>query len=130
MDTETDPAPKTPRPYFIPPSINYDALPQEVQIALTKIVAPMYERLVVHAASELERSAGMTLTFLETLEVLDQFRFGRDFDFGVPPKYVDLDDRAKQIARHLRLISSKQTQHDFLLKLYAMREKYRRNYFP
>ncbi|MCP6757072.1 hypothetical protein NL533_36140, partial [Klebsiella pneumoniae] len=77
------------------------ALPKDVQLALVEIVGPTYDRFVVHAGNALERAAGVTLTFLMTLEILDQFHIGAECDLGQTGKYIDPDERAKQIARHL-----------------------------
>jgi hypothetical protein len=124
MDFETNPAPQTARPYFIPSSVDFSALPAGVQMALTEIVAPTYDRLVLRAASSLERSAGVTLTFLLTLEILDQFQLGRQFDLGLTSKNAEPEERSKLIARHLRLITSKQTQVDFLMRLQTARARF------
>lgn len=124
MDAETNSALDKPRPYFIPASVDFSALPAEVQMALTEIVAPTYERLVLHADSTLERSAGVTLTFLLTLELVEQFQLGRQLDLAGTSKHVDSDERDKIIARHLRLIDSKHKQADFLVRLQTGRAKF------
>ena len=65
------------RPYFIPPGINFEALPEPVRVALQAVVEPAYRELVLGVEGPLERSAGLTLAFLLSLEVLDQFQLGQ-----------------------------------------------------
>ena len=129
MDPENSNPAEIVRPYFIPAAVDFKALPAEARAALTEIVGPAYKTLVTHADSTLERLAGVTLVFLLTLEVLDQFQLGREFEEAVVGEFANPDKRAKQIGRHLRLIASKQTQLDFLFKLRNAKAKYGR-YFP
>ncbi len=74
------PAP-IPRPYFIPESVDYEAMPEAVRKALINIVGPAYQDLVEHALTSFERAAGVTLVFLLTLEVLDQFALHPRYPF-------------------------------------------------
>ncbi len=129
MDADDSSLEEMVRPYFIPAAVDFKALPAEVRTALIEVIGPAYKTLVVHADSVLERIAGVTLVFHLTLEILDQFQLGRDFAEAVVGKFADLDKRAKQISRHLKLISSKQTQMDFLFKVRNAKAKYGR-YFP
>ncbi len=129
MDPENSNPAEIARPYFIPPAVDFKALPAEVRAALSDVIEPAYKALVLHADSTLERLAGVTLVFLLTLEVLDQFQLGREFEEAVVGNFADSEKRAKQIGRHLRLIASKQTQLDFLFKLRNAKAKYGR-YFP
>ena len=58
MNSSTDVTEETdaPRPFWIPDGVNFDSLPAELKIAITGIVDPAYNELVLSAASGLEQS--------------------------------------------------------------------------
>jgi hypothetical protein len=109
------------RPYFIPASVDFDRLPDEVKLAMIEIVGPTYEELVVMPASALERSAGVTLTFLLTVEILEQFELCESMNFSRTAEQDLAAGREKLIARHLRLVSAKQQATNFLTRLRLVR---------
>ena len=122
---ETDPpAPENKSPtriHFLPANVPYEALPAETQTALSTIVAPLYDEVVLRAESALERSAGVTLTHLVTLEILEQVQLGKTIDFfGDGDKDTEAA-RDKRIDRHLRLLGAKSNFSQFLLRLQQFR---------
>lgn len=117
------PAPPRERPYFIPASVDYASLPPDVQLALAGIVEPAYKQLVERAMTGLERAAGVSLVFLLTLEVLDQFKLARDIDFTTLNSVAAAEERNKQIDEHLRLLSAKQASARFMLRLHRFRNE-------
>jgi hypothetical protein len=110
------PAP-IPRPSFIPASVDYDALPDDVRRALVNIVGPAYQDLVERALTARERSTAATLVFLLTMEVLDQFALARATDFSTLAGAEAAHQRDKLIESHLRLVSAKQMSARFMLRL-------------
>jgi hypothetical protein len=110
-----------PRPYWIPPEIDYAQLPEPVRVAFDAIVLPTYNELVLGAADSLERAAGVTLTFLLALEVLDQFEIGRSLDFLGRAGDSANAERDKLIGRHLRLLGACQRSAIFLARLRELR---------
>jgi len=119
---ETPAAVPSVRPYFIPASVDYDALPEPVRQALVGVVGPAYQDLVERALTALERAAGVTLVFLLTMEVIEQFALARVTDFGAPPSADAARERDKLIEAHLRLVSAKQASARFALRLNLLRQ--------
>jgi hypothetical protein len=111
------------RPYFVPASVDYAALPEPVQLAFSAIIQPTYDELVLGAASALARSAGVSLCFLLAIEVLDQFEIGEQLSFLGISHDADRDQRDRTIARHLRLVGAKQHAASFLLRLETLRDR-------
>ncbi len=106
------PAPSA-RPYFIPAAIDYDTLPEPVRRALINVVGPAYHELVERSMTALERTVGVTLVFLLTMEVLDQFALAKMTDFGLlaqpaAASEISTQQRDKLVESHLRLVASKQ----------------------
>jgi hypothetical protein len=110
------------RPYFIPESVDYDALPDPVRRALAHVVGPAYHELVERAMTALERSAGVTLVFLLAMEVLDQFAVSRVTDFTAQAGANASAERDKLIDAHLRLVTRKQAAARFMLRLSLLRQ--------
>jgi hypothetical protein len=111
------------RPYYMPPGIAFDALPEPVRVAFQAVVEPTYRDLVLGVEGPLERSAGVTLTFLLSLEVLDQFQIGQQLNFTADPTAVGGAERDRRIRDYLRLVSSKQHTERFLLRLHDLRAR-------
>ena len=109
------------RPYFLPESVAFEELPESVRVAMVAIVVPTYEELVLGASTALERSAGVTLTFLLALEVVDQVEIAQTIqpDSGVDDAAAAIRD--KTINRHLRLINAKQQAANFVMRLRVAR---------
>jgi len=59
------------RLYFLPETVDWDALPQSVRTAFTTIIEPAYRELVLGARDALERCAAASFVFLLAEEVLD-----------------------------------------------------------
>ena len=110
------------RPYFIPESVDYNALPEPVRRALAHVVGPAYQDLVERAMTALERSAGVTLVFLLAMEVLDQFALAHATDFSAQASGQGAPGRDKMIDAHLRLVGSKQASARFVLRLNLLRQ--------
>ena len=122
---ETDPpTPEKNSPtriHFLPANVPFESLPSETQTALSTIVAPLYDEVVVRAESALERSAGLTLVHLVTLEVLEQIKLGTMIDFCDDSDKDSEVARDKRIDRHLRLLGAKNNYSQFLLRLQQFR---------
>lgn len=112
------------RPYFVPEDVDFDSLPTAVKAAFETIVAPSYAELVLAAKTALERSAGATLTFLLSLEVLEHFELGRNLNMTGQPTEQAAADREKMMLAHLRLVSTKQQAANFLMRLRSLRAKH------
>lgn len=111
------------RPYFIPASVNFEALPEPVQRALVGIVGPAYEELVERAITAMERAAGNTMVFLLTMEVLHQCDVIGATEFNPQAGPEAAQQRDKLLEDHLRLVSAKQMSARFALRLSALREQ-------
>ena len=111
------------RPYYIPAGIDFDALPEPVRLVLQSVVEPTYRNLVLGVESPLERSAGVTLSFLLALEVLDQFQLGQQLNFTADPTADAGLQRDRQIGRYLRLVGAKQHAERFLLRIHDLRAR-------
>ena len=114
---------QVPRPYWIPPGVDIETLPEEVRAAILGVINPAYREFVLEARPGLQQTAGITLVSLLWLEMLDQIRFGREV--ADPQSLMTpSEERSQMIAQHLRLIGSKIKAQDFLLRLAEFREKY------
>jgi hypothetical protein len=111
----------SPRPFWVPAEIDFEKLPEAVRVAFRAVIAPAYEELVVGAVGALERSAGVTLVFLLSLELVDQFELGRDLTFWAGPGDPKAEQRDQLISRHLRVIGAKQHTANFVLRLKEIR---------
>jgi hypothetical protein len=113
------------RPYFLPPGVEWDAIPNSVRLALDAIVLPAYQEMVLGAPNSLERATGASLVFLLCLEVLEHFELGNRLNLsGVSPG----DDQAeldRAISKHLKLVGAKQHAANFLARLQNLRSKSR-----
>jgi hypothetical protein len=111
------------RPFYVPAGINFDALPEPVRVAFEAVVQPTYRDLVLGVEGPLERSAGVTLTFLLSLEVLDQFQIGQQLNFTADPTALGGVERDRLIGRYLRLVGAKQQAERFLLRIHDLRAR-------
>ena len=111
------------RPYWIPPSVDLECLPEEIRAAILGIINPAYRELVLKAQNGLEKAAGVTIVSLLWMEILDHVQMGREigdtFLLTTPS-----EDCEKRIARHLRLVGAKIKAASFLQRLREFREKY------
>jgi hypothetical protein len=111
------------RPYFVPAGIDFATLPEAVKLAFEVIVEPAYKEHVLGGATALERSAGVSLVFLLTAEILDQFGLGHRLNFTGAAVGKDSAERERLMARHLRLVNAKQQAAHFLLRIQELRKK-------
>ena len=84
IDAST-PGDSTPRPYWIPPGVDFGRLPEQVRAAILGIINPAYQELVLGARDGLPKAAGVTLVSLLWLEILDQVELGQDL---ADPRFV------------------------------------------
>lgn len=115
-----------PRPYFIPKGLDFEALPEEIKLAVREIVNPAYRELVLGASDALERAAGATFVHLAWLELLDQLGLGEQVAAGLPGGGVVGDlVHEEDLQNHLRLLGAKQKAAAFLLRLREFRTRQR-----
>jgi hypothetical protein len=51
--------PPSTRPYWIPDGVDFESIPRNLQVAITTLVSPTYEELVLGAAPGLAQSTGV-----------------------------------------------------------------------
>ena len=103
------------RPYFLPQSIDYEALSDAEKLAIETIVVPAYEELVLGAGSALERSVAISLVFLLCEEIVDQFALGTTLPLG---REAGADaERRNRMAGYLRSLNAKMTVASFVLRI-------------
>ena len=103
-----------PRPCFIPENCDWETLPADVRAAMRDIVMPLYREYVLENGDVLQRSAGLSLAYLVTLEVIEQVRQGRLLFQPVLDNDDDMKDRSRRMDRYLRLLGAKQKYTDLL----------------
>lgn len=102
---------------WIPHGIDIDALPSEVRSAITDILYPACQELVVGAADPLERDAATTYIHLWLLGLIHQFELGKEIDrYGFAAS-------AEMMVQHLRLVKAKQQTASFLLRAKVLKGK-------
>lgn len=112
------------KPYFIPAGIEWASFPEEVKAAILAIVNPTYEELVLKATDGLERSTGMSVTYLLWLEVLTQLELTTKL--SKPDSTFQMTrDQHEQIGRHLRLVNAKVKASSFIQRVKEFRSRHR-----
>jgi hypothetical protein len=91
-------------------------------VAITEIVNPAYQELVLGAGDALERSAGATHVHLLWLELLHQLALGNQLENLLRSNH-GFAAQADRIAQHLRLAAAKQQAGSFLLRIQAVQDK-------
>jgi hypothetical protein len=123
--------PSTPIPasrlYWVPPEIPWESLPADLQVALTEIVGPCHDTLVVGEREPLAKAVGLTLVTLLTVEVLTQFELGEEFLGKLPGAPADAKVRDKLIEKYLRLAGAKLKAANFLMRLKVLRAQLRQD---
>lgn len=114
---EESPPRAAPRPYFLPPEIELETLPEAVQIAIQSIIEPAYAELVLAAPNPLERSMGISFVFLLTEEVLSHFELGRQMNLDQTQGDEERARRERDLARYLKLFGAKTSALHALLRL-------------
>jgi hypothetical protein len=116
-------------PHWLPADNRWNQMPQEIRLAVSRILAPAYRRFVLDAPGELERSIGLTLVHLMWIEVCDQVKMAV---VGADPNSLDavLSSPDDMIERHLRLATVKCQTAELLLKLRVASEMFDQQHFP
>jgi hypothetical protein len=116
------------RPYWIPPDLDFDALPEEMRVAALEIIAPAYRELVVDAPTAIERGIGKSIAFLLWEELFDEFELTRSIDFHkiherrmVSPEKAET--RAKLLDSLLRKVGARLKLTNVLDRLRSRRER-------
>lgn len=109
------------RPFWVPASVDWGTLPSELRAAITALVHPAYQELVLGASDALERSTGLTIVHLLWLEVLQQLELGQD---PLPGPSPESEDRQMAIDRHLRLVRGKLAATGLFHRLREFRAKW------
>jgi len=78
------PSPDSPRPCFLPDGVDFDALPENLRLAVQEILGPAYRELVLGASDVLERAGAVTFVHLMWLEILDEIGLGEHIVAGLP----------------------------------------------
>lgn len=112
-----------PRPYWIPGGVDFDSLSAELQAAITGVVTPAYQSLVLEAAAGLEQSTGLRIVHLLWLEVLDQVELGQSLGNGKGDPETS-EKRVGLIERYIRMAGAKTKTSNFLLRLQEFRQKW------
>lgn len=112
-----------PRPYWIPATVDFDRLPDELKAAISAIVNPAYQELVLKASPGLQQSTGLTIVHLLWLEISDQIELGhaRDDQREEPEARREYE---KTIDRLLRLAGAKQKMSGLLLRLHEFKQRW------
>ncbi len=108
------------RPYFLPPDVDFDSLPESVKVAYETIVQPAYDELVLYAPNALLRSIGASFVFLLAEELLDHFEMGNQIDFARAERAADRELRDRALVRHMKLLGAKNAALHALLRLRRM----------
>lgn len=120
--TESPPDPEPDRPFWIPDGVDFETLPAELQTAITALINPAYNQLVVSASPGLEQSTGLTIVQLLWLEILEQIEIGAGAGNAIADE-AGHAEREAMIGRLLRVSGAKIRASSLLLRL---REFYQR----
>lgn len=112
----------SPRPFWIPPDVDIDSLPEGLRAALRDILQPCYDSLVGDCPDAMERSAGSTYVFLSWLEQLEQCHLGQIIRMGEPGSLTSADCE-KAFQRLHGIVNKKFKATDLLQRLRAQRAK-------
>ena len=121
MDAHPSPPPG-PRPFWVPPGVTFDQLPQALQHAIVEIVNPIYEAYVLGAESPLEKGQGLSYVQLLWWEILGHLDLAEDWASNLPYGGNDKGQRAR-LRRQLSLVSLKDKVAKFLLEVQKFNTK-------
>jgi len=99
-------------------------VPAEVRHAISCVVQPVYERLVVQSDDPLEKSLGVTVSHLLWLEILQQMDLKRDYTQVTAVLELAADHRPL-IEQHLRILDTKVKVGYLLARLRHLRQRAR-----
>lgn len=114
------------RPEFLPASVDYDSLPENVRRALAFVVGPVYQEFVADVPPSALRSVGAQLVLLLTLEVISEFAVTQATDFTTLPGGQTPEQRQardKLVSAHLRLVRRQLRVAGDLMRLQQLREQ-------
>jgi len=103
----------TPRPFWVPPEVNFDELPPGLQQAIAEIVNAAYQELVCGGATALARAQGLSYVELLWWEVLLQTELGQEWARNLPYGSARRATRAK-LNRLLKTVALKDKIANFL----------------
>jgi hypothetical protein len=111
--------PEIPPPRWIPPGIEFNSFPHEMQIAIAQIVNPIYEQLVLQADDSLEKSTGMTIVYLLWMEIFNQYQLGQEY---IPDNFLRQAGQYEEtFTRQLQLVEAKAKSSYILVRLREIR---------
>lgn len=113
-----------PQLLWLPEGANYKALPPRLQRAITEIINPAYRELVLEEPSALARTSGLSFMYLLWLEMIEQFELGKYMWLKGSPFNMSSEVYERGIARHLRLVATRDKFAKFLLQVKVARAKY------
>ena len=111
------------KPHYFPEDFDFSGLPVRVQLAITTLVTPLHEELVLGAPTETERSMANSFAMLAAIELDSQFELGAKLNFSGTATPEERAERDRLIDRMLRLVGAKQRTAQFMQRLKTLREK-------
>lgn len=105
------------RPFWMTEDL--ESFAPELQAAITGIVMPAYNDLVLAAKPGVQQSTGLTIVHSMWVEVLYIHEIGSHAQDS-----TESQERLELIERLLRLTAAKFKAHHFLLRLHEFRKKY------
>ena len=105
------------RPLFVPSSIDFERLPEDVKQVFETIIGPVYEELVLEPECALERAGGATFVFWLMEELLRQLDLGGSLNFSRKQSDAQREDREKAVVRCLRVSAAKERALGALVRL-------------
>ncbi|MHC4874845.1 MAG: hypothetical protein ACYTGL_00015 [Planctomycetota bacterium] len=111
------------RPYWIPEGVDFSALPADLRTAISTLVSPAYEELVLRAKPGLEQTTGTTIVQFMWLEVLEMFEIGREF-MQVDSSPESRQERDAKVSRLLKVVAAKSKASAFWVRIQDFRERH------
>ena len=92
-------------PLWMPEGMELAFVPPEVRHAISRVVQPVYQRLVVESHDPLEKSLGVTVSHLLWLEILQQYHMKREYDLTAVLQVTN--GHYSDIDQHIRILGAK-----------------------
>jgi hypothetical protein len=102
--------------------VKFEEFEPALQLAITEIINPAYEELVLGARTALERCSGLTYVHLCWIEVIEQIDMAKEQGKALP-RGETRGANGWRLHDHLRLVAQKDKVAKFLLELERFREK-------
>jgi len=115
-NSDLEPSPPRCRPPWVPADLAFDQLDPGLQTAIREFFDPMYERLVLQAATPMERSAGLSCVQVLWLELIGQQGLGKEMAPTLTGR-GSMQDHRESILQHVRLILAKNRVGKFLMEV-------------